>query len=130
MTIYTRERGEMKVDILQGATDKGRAIQFWKSQTTSDYWCHGWTFDGYNAAGGAFSPFGYEDYELGVFHDSVTPILQDEGWTRICCSQAKKGDIIAYYHGFFREIVHSGKILRIATDSSGTINEIGRASCR
>ena len=44
--------GWVDADVLEGATDKGRPIQFWKSITTSDYWCHGYTFDGDDAPGG------------------------------------------------------------------------------
>jgi hypothetical protein len=104
-------------DVLEGATDKGRAIQFWKSGT-GDYWCHGFTFDGSIALEGPFSPFGVGD----PWGDSVSKILEDDGWVHTCCGMAKTKDIVVFYSS--GKIVHSAKVMTVDS-RDGEFNEYG-----
>ena len=90
---------DVTVEYLRGKTDKGTDVLFWRPLETTDYWCHGYTFDGSTAKDGPFSPSGYD----------VPKILQDE-WKKVPCACAE-GGIIVIYKGEY--VQHSGKVTHI-----------------
>ena len=77
-------------------TEAGHKFIAWKALPSvpnpRNFWCHGFTFGGYDAAGGPFSPFSGDE------NDRVGIIIRDE-WKRIPCCQANAGDIAVWSPG-------------------------------
>lgn len=84
-----------------GKTDKRRDFVFFAGEKRKDFSCHGYTFDGWNEAGGPFSPYGNE----------IPKILTDDSWNLVCCGLAQRNDIVIFYK--FGSVSHSGKIDKV-----------------
>ncbi|MCB1062412.1 MAG: RHS repeat-associated core domain-containing protein [Verrucomicrobiae bacterium] len=73
------------------------------------YWCHGFTFDGHNVPGVAFGPF-------SIYGNQVPIVLQDENWKWIPCYFATANDIVVYAgNNNWNDPYHSGKVFSVAT---------------
>ena len=69
------------------------------------------------------SPFGWAGEKPGEnWVDSVSRILEDDGWVHICCGMAKTKDIVVFYDS--GKIAHSAKIMTIDS-RGGEVNEYG-----
>jgi hypothetical protein len=74
----------------------GPRIVVWRSDDGRQYFCHGLTFGGKSAPGGAVSPFGKEIPT--ILHGHYEPVPE---------SQARPGDILVFRGVDANEVVHS-----------------------
>jgi hypothetical protein len=77
----------------------GEKVQVWRADNGQEYFCHGLTFGGKEAPGGAISPLG----------DQVPTILRGH-YEAIPEDQARAGDIIVWQGAGAKDIAHSAII--------------------
>jgi hypothetical protein len=92
----------------------GTSIHVWRADDGQSYFCHGLTFGGRDAPGGAISPY------TGV---NVEAILRDY-YERIAESQSTRGDIVVWkglapettpHSAILADVLLSGEVLHPAT---------------
>ncbi len=74
----------------------GPKVTVWRSDDGQQYFCHGLTFGGKEAPGGAISPYGKE-----------VPAILSGHYDPVSESQAKPGDILVFRGADANEVVHS-----------------------
>ena len=74
----------------------GSKVFVWRADNGQDYFCHGLTFGGNDAPGGAISPFGNQ-----------VPIILREHYDAIGEGQARPGDILVWRGLGANDVVHS-----------------------
>ena len=103
--------GRPKGSLLEAKTDGGTAITTWRPDDGTTYWCHGYTFGGWNAKGGPYSVFG----------ETVPTVLEDDGWQPTYSCMTQPGDILAFSNAQ-DQVMHSG-IIRSKVSASGRVDE-------
>jgi hypothetical protein len=74
----------------------GKAVRVWRADNGQDYFCHGLTFGGKEAPGGAISPLS----------DHVSIILR-EHYESVAEQEARAGDIVVWTGADENDVVHS-----------------------
>jgi hypothetical protein len=74
----------------------GGTIRVWRAEDGREYFCHGLTFGGTGAPGGAVSPYGNQ-----------VPIILSAHYERVPEGQAKAGDIVVWRGIDRNDVVHS-----------------------
>jgi hypothetical protein len=74
----------------------GPTVRVWRADHGQEYFCHGLTFGGKEAPGGAVSPLG--DYVPTILGGHYVPIPED---------QARPGDILVWRGASANDVVHS-----------------------
>jgi len=90
-------------DVVGTDSENAQSIMIWKPNKGDYYWCHGYTFDGWNASNGRFSTYGKDVQEK---------VLATDGWKETRSCHAQPGDIIVFY-GYVNKVSHSGIIREI-----------------
>jgi hypothetical protein len=90
------ETGAIPGKICEIELTSGQKVHVWRSDDGQQYFCHGLTFGGKEAPGGAISPYGKEVPTILSGHYDLVP----EG-------QAKAGDILVWRGADASDIVHS-----------------------
>jgi hypothetical protein len=83
-----------KVELTSGPT-----VTVWRSDDGQHYFCHGLTFGGKEAPGGAISPYGIEVPTILRGHYDLVPE-----------SQARPGDILVFTGADADDVVHSAAL--------------------
>jgi hypothetical protein len=110
-------RPEMADDFVPGGvyevrTAHGHPIEVWKPDAGDQYWCHGFTFGGFDVANGPYSVEG----------PSVPIVLQDE-YSWIPSYMATPGDAVIFFDAA-GAVQHSGIIARVALLTNHGVREI------
>jgi hypothetical protein len=77
----------------------GLQVTVWRSEDGQQYFCHGLTFGGKQAPGGAVSPYGKE-----------IPTILREHYVPVLESEARPGDILVFRGTDANDVVHSAII--------------------
>jgi hypothetical protein len=93
------EKGALPGKFYEVELANGQEVTVWRSDDCQQYFCHGLTFGGKEAPGGAISPYGKEvPTILRGFYDPVPE------------SQARPGDIVVFHGADANDVVHSAII--------------------
>jgi hypothetical protein len=103
--------GRPKGVLLGAKTDGGTGITTWRPDDGTTYWCHGYTFGGWNAKGGPYSVFG----------ETVPAILKDDGWKLTYSCMTQPGDILVFSNAQ-DQVMHTG-IIRTTESAGGRVDE-------
>jgi Domain of unknown function (DUF4157) len=103
--------GRPKGVLLVAKTDGGTGITTWRPDDGTTYWCHGYTFGGWNAKGGPYSVFG----------ETVPAILKDDGWKLTYSCMTQPGDILVFSNAQ-DQVMHTG-IIRTTESAGGRVDE-------
>ena len=93
---YRFESGEVPGKVYEVKLTHGQAIQVWRADDGQQYFCHGLTFGGKEAPGGAVSPYG----------DEVPTILGDY-YGPVAEAEARPGDILVWRSLDANDVLHS-----------------------
>jgi hypothetical protein len=86
--------------ILEVEMTGGEKVRLWRADDSREYFCHGLTFDGKGAPGGAASPLG----------DHVPTILRAH-YQAVSETQARAGDIVVWRGARADEVTHSAVLM-------------------
>lgn len=98
-------------DVLKAKTDAGTAIDIWRPDDGTTYWCHGFTFGGSTAKAGPYSIWG----------QTVPAVLKDDGWKQTYSCMAQPSDILVFWDAQGM-VTHSG-IIRSVSAPGGRVDD-------
>jgi hypothetical protein len=88
--------GTVAGKILQVELTTGETVHVWRAQNGQEYFCHGLTFGGKDAPGGAASPVGQD-----------IPTILRRHYEAVREAQARAGDILVWRGVGANDVVHS-----------------------
>jgi hypothetical protein len=90
------QTGAIPGQVCEVELTSGQKVTVWRSDDGQEYFCHGLTFGGKTAPGGALSPYGKE-----------IPTILREQYELVPESQARAGDILVFRGIDANEVVHT-----------------------
>ena len=102
--------------VYEVTTIHGHPIEVWKPDTGVQYWCHGFTFGGYNNKNGPYS----------LEPDSVSTVLKD-GYSWIPSYMAAPGDTVVFFD-YKGSVQHSGIVARMAFQARAGVGKIDQGA--
>jgi hypothetical protein len=101
--------------ILEVELTSGQMVHVWRADNGQDYFCHGLTFGGGAAPGGAVSPFG----------DHIATILR-EHYEEIPEVQARAGDVLVWFGADANDVIHSAILTDPAVSGGQSLDDSAR----
>jgi hypothetical protein len=102
--------------VYEVTTNHSHPVEVWKPDAGAQYWCHGFTFGGYNNTNGPYS----------LEPDSVPTVLEDE-YSWIPSYMAAPGDTVIFFD--HKGLVqHSGVVVRMAFQARPGLGEIDQGA--